>query len=90
MFSRIKKNNGKFSFRKIKNKAKKIYEANITLFDLLSVTDFDKKGNFKIERFIAAHTIMFSLEGIPGIYFNSLFGTKTIYQNTILRKETVT
>ena len=76
MFSRIKKNNGKFSFRKIKNKAKKIYEANITLFDLLSVTDFDKKGNFKIERFIAAHTIMFSLEGIPGIYFNSLFGTQ--------------
>ena len=75
MFSRIKKNNGKFSYRKIQGKGKKIYEANITLFDLLSRTDYDKKGNYKIKRFLAAHAIMFSLEGIPGIYFNSLFGT---------------
>ncbi len=75
MFSRIKKNKGKFSYRKIQGKGKKIYEANITLFDLLSRTDYDKKGTYKIKRFLAAHAIMFSLEGIPGIYFNSLFGT---------------
>ncbi|MAJ57345.1 MAG: alpha-amylase [Candidatus Pelagibacter sp.] len=75
MFLRIKKNNGKFSYRKIHGKGKKIYEANITLFDLLSRTDYDKKGNYKIKRFLAAHAIMFSLDGIPGIYFNSLFGT---------------
>ena len=75
MFLRIKKNNGKFSYRKIQGKGKRVYEANITLFDLLSKTDFDKNGHYKIKRFLAAHAIMFSLEGIPGIYFNSLFGT---------------
>ena len=64
-----------FHTGKFKVKEKKIYEANITLFDLLSRTDYDKKGNYKIKRFLAAHAIMFSLEGIPGIYFNSLFGT---------------
>ena len=63
MFTRIKKNNGKFSYRKIQGKGKKIYEANITLFDLLSRTDYDKKGNYKIKRFLAAHAIMFSQKG---------------------------
>ena len=72
---RLKKNGSKFSFRKIQNKSKKIYESNITVFDSLKFSDYDKKGNFSLERYIAAHTIMISFEGIPAIYFNSLFGT---------------
>ena len=38
-------------------------------------SDFDPKGNFFLERFISAHSIMISFEGVPAIYFNSLFGT---------------
>ena len=34
-----------------------------------------KKGEFYLERYISAHAIMISFEGIPGIYFNSIFGT---------------
>ena len=30
--------------------------------------------NFFLERYIAAHAIMISFEGVPAIYFNSLFG----------------
>ena len=71
---RLKKNGSKFSYRKVQNKSKKVYEANITVFDALRKSDFDPKGLFFLERYISAHAIMISFEGIPAIYFNSLFG----------------
>ena len=74
LLTRLKKNGSKFSYRRINNKKKKVYESNITIFDALKVSDKDKKGLYNFDRYIAAHTIMFSFEGIPGIYFNSLFG----------------
>ena len=72
---RLKKNGSKFSYRKVQNKNKKIYEANITIFDALKKSDFDQKGEFYLERYISAHAIMIAFEGIPAMYFNSMFGT---------------
>ena len=74
-FKRLKKNGSKFSYRKVQNKSKKVYESNITVFDALKKTDNDAKGKFCLERFISAHSIMISFEGVPAVYFNSLFGT---------------
>ena len=71
---RLKKNGSKFSYRKVQNKSRKVYEANITIFDALKKSDFDPNGKFYLERYIAAHAIMISFEGIPAVYFNSLFG----------------
>ena len=73
--ARLKKNGSKFSYRKVQNKVKKVYEANITVFNALKKSDYDQKGKFNLERYISAHAIMISFEGIPAIYFNSLFGT---------------
>uniref|UniRef100_UPI003F83EC5C alpha-amylase family glycosyl hydrolase n=1 Tax=Candidatus Pelagibacter sp. TaxID=2024849 RepID=UPI003F83EC5C len=72
---RLKKNGSKFSYRKVLNKTKKVYEANITVFDALKKSDYDQKGEFYFERYLSAHAIMISFEGIPAIYFNSIFGT---------------
>jgi sucrose phosphorylase len=72
---RLKKNGSKFSYRKVQNKSKKVYEANITIFDALKKSDYDPKGKYFLERFVSAHSIMISFEGVPAIYFNSLFGT---------------
>ncbi len=71
---RLKKNGSKFSYRKVQNKSRKVYEANITVFDALKKSDTDPNGKFFLERYIAAHAVMISFEGIPAIYFNSLFG----------------
>ena len=38
-------------------------------------SDNDQKGIFYLERYVSAHAIMISFEGIPAIYFNSMFGT---------------
>ena len=71
---RLKKNGSKFSYRKVQNKSKKVYEANITVFDALKKSNNDPHGKFFLERYVAAHAIMISFEGIPAVYFNSLFG----------------
>ena len=74
LFTRLKKNGGEFSFRKVQGKGKKVYEANITLFNAFEKSDFDKNGKYFLERFISAHAIMLAFEGIPAVYFNSIFG----------------
>tara|TARA_S200000501_G_scaffold202227_1_gene190261 strand:+ start:573 stop:2300 length:1728 start_codon:yes stop_codon:yes gene_type:complete len=75
LFIRLKKNGSKFSYRKVQNKTKKVYEANITIFDALYKSNFDKSGKFFFERYMSAHAIMISFRGVPAIYLNSLFGT---------------
>ncbi len=75
LFKRLKKNGAQFSYRKVLNKSKKVYEANITIFNALQKSDNDPSGKFFFERYISAHAIMISFEGVPAIYFNSLFGT---------------
>ena len=45
-------------------------------FDALKKTDFDESGKFSFDRFVACHCIMFAMEGVPAIYFNSIFGTE--------------
>ena len=72
---RLKKNGGQLSYRKVQGSSKKVYEANITLFNAFQKTDYDKKGKYFLERYISAHAIMIAFEGIPAIYFNSIFGT---------------
>ena len=72
---RLKKNGSKFSYRKVQNRTKKVYEANITVFDALKKSNYDPQGEFYLERYVSAHAIMISFEGIPAIYFNSMFGT---------------
>jgi len=49
------------------------YELNITYFDALSFPG-RKDSDLCIARFLCSQTIMLSLQGIPGIYFNSLIG----------------
>ena len=75
LLTRLKKNGGEFSYRKVKGKKKKVYEVNITLFNAFDKSDFDERGKYFLERFISAYSIMLAFKGIPAVYFNSIFGT---------------
>jgi len=74
LFKRLRKNGAQLSYRKINKAQKKVYEVNITLFNAFKNTDYDKKGLYSLERYVSAHAIMFSIEGVPAVYFNSIFG----------------
>ncbi|WP_075187601.1 alpha-amylase family glycosyl hydrolase [Teredinibacter haidensis] len=62
------------SWRATEGGRSKPYEINVTLFDALEGT---VKGpdKWQVERFICAHAIMLSLEGVPAIYIHSLLAT---------------
>ena len=75
LLGRLRKNGSEFSYRKIQNKKKSVYEANITIIDALKKSNEDIKGKYFIERFVSAHAIIMAFDGVPGIYFNSVFGT---------------
>lgn len=49
------------------------YELNISLWDLLSGTSGSEPDGMVELRFLAAHSIVLSLAGIPAIYINNLF-----------------
>jgi len=70
---------GHVSWRALDNGQNKPYEINISLFDALQGTTqgTDEWGE---ERFLCAHRIMLALEGIPGIYIQSLFGSKNDHE----------
>jgi len=65
------------------NGKNKPYEINVTLFDALQGT-VDGPDNYPIDRFICAHAIMMSLEGVPAIYIHSLFATNNDYRGVEL------
>ncbi|MDC3091812.1 hypothetical protein OA848_05445, partial [Rickettsiales bacterium] len=69
----LKGEGGLLSYRSNGGK-KTVYEVNITLYDALKNSYFDK-DNFGIKRFALAHIIMFAFEGIPAVYIQNLIGS---------------
>ena len=62
------------SYRKDKKK-ESVYEVNITLLDAFKQT-FSGNDSFNIDRFLLAHSILLSIEGIPAIYIQNLLGSR--------------
>ena len=97
LLSTLEANGGTISMRTMEDGEVVPYEANISLYDAFKTTlanaadaPRDKHGHiigdeYQAKRFICAHTIMLALEGVPGIYLNSLLGTNNDYD---LMKET--
>ena len=70
---------GKISWRASQDNKVKPYEINIALFDALK-GNLEEVDEWQLERFLCAHAIMLSLEGIPAIYIHSLLGTQNYYE----------
>ncbi len=70
---------GKVSYRS-EGKISKPYELNISLYDAMRFHLIDGDDGFQYQRFISAHTILLSMEGIPAFYIHSLLGTKNDYK----------
>ncbi|MBD1390298.1 sugar phosphorylase [Neiella sp. HB171785] len=70
---------GCVSWRSAEQGQRKPYEINIALYDALqgTINGPDRWGE---QRFLCAHTIMFALEGVPGIYIHSLLATGNDYE----------
>ena len=83
----LKSFGSKFTYRK-QNKKSLIYEANISLINALSGT-INGKDQYLLNRYLTAHAILLSFEGIPAIYIHSLLGTKNdfrLYKKTKIKR----
>jgi len=56
-----------------------VYELNISYFDALSDPQGPEPLDLQARRFLASQAIMLGLPGVPGIYFHSLFGSRSYH-----------
>ena len=75
LISVMENNGGMVSWRSHEEGEARPYEINITLFDALKGTLANPEDGLQEARFIAAHTIMLAIEGIPAFYIHSLLAT---------------
>jgi sucrose phosphorylase len=66
---------GRISWRSVEGARAKPYELNVALYDALQGTH-QGPDKWQLQRFLCAHAIMLSLEGVPGIYIHSLLATQ--------------
>ncbi|ODS31508.1 MAG: trehalose synthase [Candidatus Scalindua rubra] len=73
---RAREHGGYISYKTYKDGKEVPYEINITWFSALSREDGTGHLDRQIKRFIASRAIELVLQGVPGIYLHSFFGTK--------------
>ena len=69
-------NGGLVSYKHNPDGSQSPYEMNISYFDALSNPLGQEPPGLQADRFMAAQAIMLSLRGVPGIYFQSMFGSR--------------
>ena len=67
---------GFVSYKNNPDGIKSPYELNISYFDALSNPLAAESEETQVARFLAAHSIMLAMRGLPGIYFHSLYGSR--------------
>ena len=75
MIKRAKKHGGYISYGAAEDGTEVPYEINITWYSALNRKGIDEDILFQVKRFIASRSIALILQGVPGIYLHSLFGT---------------
>jgi glucosylglycerate phosphorylase len=78
---------GLISFKQDADGTQTPYEMNINYFDALSDPAGGEPIELQVDRFMAAQAIMLSLRGVPGIYFHSLFGSRSWNAGVNLTKQ---
>jgi glucosylglycerate phosphorylase len=68
---------GYVSYRRQPDDSVSAYELNINYLDALGTPGVSEPVPQITRRFIAAQAIMLALRGVPGIYFHSLFGSRS-------------
>ncbi len=77
LVERVLAHGGNVSYKNNPDGSRSPYELNISYFDALSNPNSQEPLEIAVARFLAAHAIMLCLVGVPGIYFHSLFGSRS-------------
>ncbi len=75
VIQRAREHGGYISYKTDKDGRDVPYEINITWFNALCREDGTVKTDLQVEKFIASRAMALALQGVPGIYLHSFFGT---------------
>lgn len=75
VIQRAREHGGYISYKTDKNGLDVPYEINITWFNALCREDGTVKTDLQVKKFIASRAMALALQGVPGIYLHSFFGT---------------
>ncbi len=76
IYQTVIKHGGRISYKFDSDGSKSPYELNINYMDALTDPTSPDMGT-RVDRFVAAHAIMLSIAGMPGIYIHSLVGSQS-------------
>jgi sucrose phosphorylase len=76
MADRVEELGGKVSYRTTPAGGRAPYELNINYLDALGEPDVDESDGVAARRFLTSQAVMLSLQGMPAIYFHSMFGSR--------------
>lgn len=79
MIRTIRSFGGEISMRTGEDGQQRPYEMNVSLFDALKGTIYGE-DDLQRQRFLAAHNIMMTLEGVPAFYIHSMLATPNDYE----------
>ncbi|MDJ0753468.1 MAG: alpha-amylase family glycosyl hydrolase [Ardenticatenaceae bacterium] len=74
---RVERLNGFVSYKTNTDGSESAYELNINFLDALGKPGNEEAESLIVNRFITSQAIMLALRGVPGIYFHSLFGSRS-------------
>ena len=75
IIQRAREHGGYISYKTDKNGLDVPYEINITWFNALCREDGTAHTDLQVDKFIASRAMALVLQGVPGIYLHSFFGT---------------
>jgi sucrose phosphorylase len=76
MVKRIETIGGYVSYKNNPDGSQMAYELNINYLDALGNPAKQESARVKSQRFLCSQAIMLALQGVPGIYFHSMFGSQ--------------
>jgi glucosylglycerate phosphorylase len=76
LVEQVQAHGGLISYQQNSGGTQSPYELNINYFDALSNPHGQEPLATQINRFMAAYASMLCLQGLPGIYFHSMFGSR--------------
>jgi sucrose phosphorylase len=76
LVQRTREHGGFISYKQLSDGTQEPYEMNINYLDALSPPAAAEPAETAAGRFLTAQAMMLCLQGLPGIYFHSLFGSR--------------
>lgn len=77
---KVFENGGKVNYKSNSDGSKSVYELNINYSDALINKGEDLTLDNQVDKILAAHAILFSMVGVPAVYYHSLLGSRNDYK----------